>query len=63
VSDAPAEFIDGQLKAIVGIEMTVERIEGKAKLSQNRVEPDRAAVRAAFIDGDKRHRQVGAMMP
>jgi transcriptional regulator len=62
VSDAPAEFIDGQLKAIVGIEMTVERIEGKAKLSQNRPEPDRAAVRAAFLDGDERHRRVGEMM-
>ncbi len=62
VSDAPAEFIDGQLKAIVGIEMTVERIEGKAKLSQNRGEPDRVAVRAAFLDGDERRRRVGEMM-
>jgi transcriptional regulator len=62
VSDAPAEFLDGQLRAIVGIEMTVERIKGKAKLSQNRAEPDRAAVRAAFLDGDERHRHVGEMM-
>ena len=63
VSDAPAEFIDGQLKAIVGIEMAVERIEGKAKLSQNRAEPDRAAVRAAFLGGDERLHRVGEMVP
>ena len=63
VSDAPAEFVDGQLKAIVGIEMTVERIEGKAKLSQNRAESDRAAVRAAFLDGGELNRRVGEMMP
>ena len=30
------EYIDGMLKAIVGIEITIERLEGKSKLSQNR---------------------------
>jgi transcriptional regulator len=44
VSDAPEEFIDGMLKAIVGIEIPIDRIEGKWKVSQNRSEPDRRGV-------------------
>ncbi len=36
VSDAPADFIEGQLKAIVGVEVEVDRVEAKFKLSQNR---------------------------
>lgn len=47
VSDAPEQYVAGQLRAIVGIEMHVERVEGKAKLSQNRSEVDRRGV----IDG------------
>ena len=46
-SDAPPAFIDGQLRGIVGVEMTVTRVEAKAKLSQNRG----AADRAGAIDG------------
>jgi transcriptional regulator len=44
VTDAPSDHITSQLKAIVGIEMQIERVEGKAKLSQNRSEPDRQGV-------------------
>jgi transcriptional regulator len=44
VSDAPETYIEGQLRAIVGVELLVERIEAKDKLSQNRPEQDRAAV-------------------
>ncbi len=36
VDDAPAPYIEGQLKAIVGLEVSIERIEAKFKLSQNR---------------------------
>lgn len=36
VSDAPAEFIDKLLEAIVGIEIPIARLEGKWKMSQNR---------------------------
>ncbi len=36
VDDAPASFIAGQLRAIVGVELEISRIEAKAKLSQNR---------------------------
>lgn len=44
VTDAPAGYIDGLLKAIVGVEFTIARIEGKWKMSQNRAAADRAAV-------------------
>ncbi len=37
-------FFTAQMKAIVGIEIPIERIEGKWKLSQNRAEADRAGV-------------------
>jgi transcriptional regulator len=47
VSDAPDAFIDGQLRGIVGVELTVTGVEGKAKLSQNRSEADRSGV----VDG------------
>ena len=40
VDDAPAEFIAKLHHAIVGIELTISRIEGKAKLSQNRSAAD-----------------------
>jgi transcriptional regulator len=36
VDDAPERFIAGQLRAIVGVELVITRIEAKAKLSQNR---------------------------
>lgn len=48
VSDAPEEYIEGLLHAIVGIEMAIERIEGKWKVSQNRPRVDREGVAAAL---------------
>jgi transcriptional regulator len=47
VTDAPSRFVEGQLRGIVGIEIRVERVEGKAKLSQNRSAEDQRGV----IDG------------
>ena len=47
VSDAPEDFIAAQLKAIVGIEIPISLIEGKWKVSQNRLPADRQGV----IDG------------
>jgi transcriptional regulator len=43
VADAPPAFVAGQLRAVVGVELRISRIEAKAKLSQNRP--------AADIDG------------
>jgi len=42
VSYAPRDFIDGQLRAIVGIELAIATVEAKEKLSQNRDAEDRA---------------------
>ena len=44
VGDAPEPFIAAQMKAIVGIEIPIDRIEGKWKVSQNRPEKDRDGV-------------------
>lgn len=44
VSDAPVEFIERMLRAIVGIEVDIIRLEGKWKVSQNRPEQDRQGV-------------------
>ena len=43
-TDAPGRFVEGQLRAVVGIEVSVERVEAKAKLSQNRSAADREGV-------------------
>ena len=40
VDDAPPPYIQGQLRAIVGLEVLVTRIEAKTKLSQNRSKDD-----------------------
>lgn len=44
VSDAPADYIDKLLTAIVGIEIPIERLVGKWKVSQNRPAADRVGV-------------------
>lgn len=48
VSDAPADFVTRQLRAVVGVELRVERVEAKAKLSQNRSAADHAGVVAGL---------------
>jgi len=44
VSDAPADHIEKSLHGIVGLEITIERIEGKFKLNQNHPKPNRIGV-------------------
>jgi transcriptional regulator len=56
VDDAPAPFIAGQLRAIVGLELRITRIEAKAKLSQNRSAADVEGVVAGLeARGDRRN--------
>ena len=53
VSDAPEKFVRTRLRAIVGVELSVDAIEGKAKLGQNRSEADRAgAIAGLRAEGD-----------
>jgi transcriptional regulator len=48
MADAPADYIDAVLRAVVGIEITVTRLDAKWKVSQNRSEADRHGVMAAL---------------
>ena len=49
VSDAPADYVDSMLKAIVGFRLPITRLEGKRKLSQNRHAADQAGVRQGLL--------------
>jgi transcriptional regulator len=52
VTDAPAGFIDSQLKGIVGLEMEIAAIDGKWKVSQNRSAEDVRGVIAGLAETD-----------
>jgi transcriptional regulator len=43
-SDAPADYLEKMMSAIIGIEITITRLSGKFKLSQNQPEPNQAGV-------------------
>jgi transcriptional regulator len=44
VTDAPADYVDKMLQAIVGVEIEIKRLTGSWKLSQNRSAADRQGV-------------------
>jgi transcriptional regulator len=48
VTDAPPDYINGQLRGIVGVELAIATVEAKHKLSQNRGADDQAAVAEAL---------------
>lgn len=62
VDDAPPDYLSRMHRAIVGIELRVERVEAKRKLSQNRPPVDRTAVVEALAAGDDRQRPVSRAM-
>jgi transcriptional regulator len=62
VDDSTAAYVAAQLKAIVGIEIEVVAITGKAKLSQNRSGVDHDTVRDNFAVGTPNERNVAARM-
>ena len=63
VDDAPEEFVQAQLKGIVGVVLRIEQLIGKRKLSQNRAEPDRDGVVAGLsASADPRDRAVAEAM-
>lgn len=53
VSDAPPEYIDAMLKAIVGFEMKIENITGQSKMSQNHPEENREGVIKGLLSQGK----------
>ena len=58
VDDAPADYLAAQLKAVVGLEIPIARIEGKWKMSQNRDAADRRGVLAGLRDAHDPHRDL-----
>jgi len=60
MTDSAPDYIDRMLKAIVGIEIAIERMEGKAKLSQNREDRDR--LQAAEMLESKGHAGLAEAM-
>jgi len=59
MTDAPADFIDDQLARIVGLEIRIDRLEGKWKMSQNRPPADRVGVAEGLrAQGDAASREL-----
>ena len=58
VDDAPEQFVSARLRGVVGVEMKVERVDAKAKVSREKSDADRAGVvaglRAAGAGDDAR---------
>jgi transcriptional regulator len=63
VSDAPREYIDSMLRAIVGFALPIRRLEGKWKLGQNRSAADQAGVRDGLASSPSpRDRELATRM-
>ncbi len=62
VTDAPADFIQMQLRGIVGLRMPIARLEGKRKMSQNRNGEDRARVAAGLASSERASDQAVATL-
>ncbi len=60
VADAPADFTQSQLRGIVGVELVIASVEGKAKMSQNQPDRNRAGVIAGLRASDDVRDQVVA---
>ncbi len=64
IDEAPPTYIDSMLRAIVGFELPIERIEGKWKLGQNRDKTDYDSVRANLAaSGLNNEAELAARMP
>jgi transcriptional regulator len=59
VTDAPADYIEAQKKAIVGVEIEIASLEGKWKVSQNQPEANRRSVVAGFGMDEKSQEMAG----
>ena len=62
VEDAPTTYIDAQLKGIIGLEIIVQRSEGKWKVSQNRPEPDRQGVHEGLREKGQSAEDMAALV-
>ena len=62
LDDAPAEYVDSQVRAIVGLELRITRLEAKRKLTQNRSEADFEGTIAGLGAGSAREQALAAEM-
>jgi transcriptional regulator len=63
-TDAPPDFIQAQLRGIIGLRMPITRIEGKRKMSQNRSTTDRAGVIVGLAASERASdREVAGLIP
>ena len=64
INDAPQEYIEGQLRAIVGVRIPVLRIEAKKKMSQNQSAQNRAGVKTGLAESPfEIDRQIAKIIP
>lgn len=64
VSDAPAPFLRGQLRGIIGLRLPITGLEGKNKMSQNRSAADRAGVAEGMaVSSHASERAVAGKIP
>jgi transcriptional regulator len=63
VSDAPADYVEAMLRAIVGLEIEVTNITAKFKGSQNRSLPDRQGVQALLRAEGLGEAQIAELAP
>ena len=52
VTDAPDSYTQSQLRGIVGLELVIDKVEGKSKMSQNQPERNRDGVVAGLSESD-----------
>jgi len=62
LDDAPADYVTLQARAIVGLELRIERIDAKRKLTQNRSQADFDGVVEALAGGSPREQEVADAM-
>jgi len=63
VDDAPADYLEGMLKAIVGFAVPIERLQCNRKLSQNRSAIDHEGVRSGLAaSADPLDNNLAALM-
>ncbi len=64
VADAPADFIQSQLRGIVGLRIPITRLQGKRKTSQNRTLQDRTTVAQGLAQSEREaDRQIASQIP
>ena len=63
VTDAPQDYIQAMLKAIIGVKITISKIEGKRKLSQNKTPENQQGVIQGLTNSEKAtNKELAALM-